>query len=140
MRAAATLALLMLAATARAETSEGELKARFRTRVSAIDALKDAGKIGETSEGAIAAVEPRYLAETVALPDGKRISASELIAAENRDRTELYRLLAERTGEAPEEVAKQNAIRNYRDAKPEHYLRTKAGQWLKKKSLGGAGS
>ena len=82
MRAAATLALLMLAATARAETSEGELKARFRTRVSAIDALKDAGKIGETSEGAIAAVEPRYLAETVALPDGKRISASELIAAE----------------------------------------------------------
>jgi uncharacterized protein YdbL (DUF1318 family) len=141
MRRAATLVLSLMAATAYAQSSETELKEGFRARLPAVEKLKDAGKIGETSDGALAALDPRYLAETVSLQGGKRISVADLIAAENRDRTGLYRLIAERTGETPEDVAKQNAIRNYREAKPEHYLRTKAGQWLQKKSLsGGAGS
>jgi uncharacterized protein len=126
MRRTAMLAVLLFATAARAEAQEAELKAQFRSRLAAIEALKDAGKIGETAEGMLAVVDPRYSVEVAAL-----------IGRENRDRAALYQLIAARTGETSDSVAQQNAIRNYRDAKPDHYLRTKAGQWLKKSAFRG---
>jgi len=122
---ALSLALFSLAAIeANAAPQEAELKTRFRERLSAIRQLKDTGKIGETTEGMLAAVGQ--------VDD----TAGALISAENADRSALYQIIAERTGEPPAEVAKQAAIRNYRDATPEHYLRLKDGRWVQKKQVG----
>lgn len=129
------LAAVLIPSIAVALPTEAELKERFRARVSAIDRLKDAGQIGETIEGEIAAVDRSVLSQEVKLDDGRRIAVRDLVAEENRDRTLLYRLIAERTDATPEAVAQQNAIRNYQNAAPHHYLRTKQGEWKKKASI-----
>ena len=52
--------------------------------------------------------------------------------AENRDRKELYAVLAKQEeGATPELVAERNAIRNFKKAKPGEFLK-KDGKWIQK--------
>lgn len=119
-----SVALSASAASAAEPPTEAELKARFSERLDELRRLQDAGKLGETAEGYVKAVKGA---------GGQDVA--QLIAAENADRRKLYALIAERTGETPVEVAKQAAIRNFRKAKPDHWLQLGTGQWAQKKTL-----
>lgn len=115
---------LPVAAPAEEDASLPELKERFAERHPRIQAYKAQGKLGETWEGYLAAVEGRYVEGDEKL--------AELIEAENRDRTRLYRILAEEMDTSPDHVARRNAIRCFRLAKAGRYLRDKQGQWYRK--------
>lgn len=119
-----SVALSASSVSAAEPPTEAELKARFSERLDELRRLQDAGKVGETSEGYIKAVKGA---------GGQDVA--KLIAAENADRRKLYALIAERTGEPPSEVAKQAAIRNFRKAKPDHWLELRPGTWAQKKTL-----
>jgi uncharacterized protein YdbL (DUF1318 family) len=122
-------AFCFIGAEALAQPSEDALKQRFAQRMSRVQALKDAGKIGETTEGTLGVVSGDA-------------AAQQIVQEENADRAALYVHIAKRTGEDPREVAVQAAIRNYNAAKPDHYLRLRDGRWVQKKSVkaGAAGS
>ena len=57
-------------ATAPTSDTETELKARFRERQEVLHRLKDAGKIGETSQGLVDVVRDAYRKDGVTLPGG----------------------------------------------------------------------
>lgn len=131
------LAIVFLAgvASGAAPESEAELKARFSQRHVPLQRLKDAGTVGETTEGLVALVRDAGRGDPVKLPDGSTLSVGELVQAENADRKELYAVIAERTDESADAVAEQAAIRNFRQASPEHYLKLGSGKWVQKKQL-----
>lgn len=110
--------------TARADRQD-ELQDRFKDRLSDVRDAKADGKIGETTEGVLEAVEPRYLDEDADL--------RELVDEENADRRELYKLIAEKEKTTDEKVAERNAARNFQKARSGEYLKTREGEWKKKK-------
>lgn len=57
----------------------------------------------------------------------------ELVDEENADRRELYKLIAEKEKTTPEKVAERNAARNFQKARSGEYLKTRPGEWKKKK-------
>lgn len=95
---------------------------RIRARLSEIDALKAAGMIGETREGLVAA---RALVNE---------EQQELVDAENRDRQELYQIVARRSGVSLEEVGRQRAAKIARQAKRGVWLQDSRGEWYRKGS------
>lgn len=114
--------------------SEGELKARFAERHDALQSLKGASKVGETSKGLISVVREAHQGDEVTLSD-KTMTVGELVRAENEDRRQLYRIIGKRTGEPEGEVAVQAAIRNFRKASANHSLELPDGRWVKKRDL-----
>jgi len=133
----ATIALTTAAAFANDREKElEELQKRFKQRHEALERLQDQQKVGETVRGYVALVKQRYGGEEVYPKKKDSPTVKEFIAAENSDRKRLYELLAEKLEETPEDVAVQNAIRNFKDADPEHYLQLKDGSWIKKKDVG----
>lgn len=103
--------------------TEAELKERFAERLDELQSLKDAGKVGETARG------------LVAVRESKDAAVEELVGEENADRRRLYVLIGKRTDESPDAVARQAAIRNFRRAKPSHWLELRNGQWVRKREL-----
>jgi hypothetical protein len=99
-----------------------DLKARFQERYPKLAVLKKAGTIGETTAGLVELVDP-------AKSDA---AAKELVEAENKDRLELYKILAEKNGTTPEKVAQLDAQRRFERAKPGEWLKGADGQWKKK--------
>jgi uncharacterized protein YdbL (DUF1318 family) len=120
---------------ASAAPTEEDLKAQFKQRRAALAELRNAGKVGETSAGLVGVVERSYASQSVNVAGEGATTVGELVGAENRDRKQLYALIGERTGEPAREVAKQAAIRNFKKAKPEHFLQLQDGRWVKKKDL-----
>jgi uncharacterized protein len=112
-----------MASGARAASAQ-ELQKRFQERYPKVLAEKNAGKIGETAEGLLDAVKQDYMREE---------AVSSLVAAENADRTELYKLLAAKEKVTPELVAERNAVRNFQRAQPGDYLKGRDGVWTRKK-------
>jgi uncharacterized protein YdbL (DUF1318 family) len=100
--------LLALAAGAGA-ANKAELQARFERRYPQILQYKMAGKIGETQQGVLEAVDPKYMDDS---------KMAQLVSEENADRQELYRLIAKDEGTTPDIVAQRTAKRNYEKAKP----------------------
>ena len=119
--ALATVALFA-AATAQA-VDFAKLKERFKERYPKLLKAKDAGNIGETFSGYVEAVKPEYLQDA---------ALKKLLEEENADRKTLYRAIARKEGVAPEKVAERNAVRNFKKAKPGHWLKNKDGKWVKK--------
>lgn len=97
-----------------------ELQARFKKRFEQVRQYKDQGKLGETSTGLLEAVKDA--------DDALR----SLIEAENADRRELYRLIAEKEGTTADVVARTNATRNFRRAKSGDWLKADDGKWRQK--------
>ena len=119
---AVLIALVTFAAShAMAAPSESDLKKKFEERYPAIRALKQAGTVGETSEG--------YL-DFVTSKD-KNEDAADLVKEENADRRTLYALIAEKEKVDADLVAKRAAKRNFERARDGEYLK-EGGKWKKK--------
>lgn len=116
----ACLSLAVPAVAADAAT-KAALKASFDSRSAQIAAAKSAGTIGECIDGMIAAVSPQADAPIKAL-----------VEAENTDRTRLYQFLADETNATATQIGERNAMRNYQNAKPGEWLRTRDGTWKRK--------
>lgn len=111
-----------------------ELRERMKTRYPLLARLRDAGKIGETMQGEVALVKDTPGSEPVDPDDEGKGTLADLVAAENTDRRALYELLADELGETPAVVARQNALRNIRNARPAHWIQAK-GRWVQKKDV-----
>lgn len=118
------------------DRSEREaLKERFKQRYPILVELKNAGKVGETHEGYVAAVRSEYLDDRVDPDDEDSRTVREFIGAENRDRRRLYELIAEEVDTSAEKVARRNAIRNFEQAKGYEFLKLQSGEWVRKRDL-----
>ncbi len=98
-----------------------ELKKRFEDRYPRVRELKHSGIIGETYEGYVDFVKGKSNAD-----------AKSIVDEENADRREIYKLIAEKEGTTPEQVAAQNAKLKFAKAAPGEYLRDANGEWHKK--------
>ena len=114
------LALLAASMPAHAD-ARGDLKARFKARYADLEAVKTAGKVGETFEGYVEAVAGNL--------DAKE---RELVDTENSDRRELYKMIAESEQISPEQVASMNAQRRFDREPAGRFLKGKDGVWKKK--------
>jgi uncharacterized protein len=114
-------ALLCGASLAGAADDLDSLRARFKERYSQLQKLKEAGKIGETWEGYVEAVKGEFKEEVAAV-----------VGDENGDRRKLYKLMANEEGITAEEIAKNNAVRNFNKAKKGEYLKGPDGAWKQK--------
>jgi uncharacterized protein len=122
---ASLLALALLPwASAGAASREDELKERFKERFPQLASLKQSGAIGETYEGYVEIVDKKSADK----------DAEKLVDEENKDRKELYDLIAKKEGVTREKVAERNAKRNFEKAKPGEYLKGTDGKWKKKEA------
>jgi uncharacterized protein YdbL (DUF1318 family) len=101
------------------DARKAELQEKFKKRYPEIRAAKQAGTIGETSDG--------YL-DFVTAGDKK---LQKLVEEENADRKELYGLIAAETSITTEAVAQRAAKRNFEHARAGEYLKDD-GKWTKK--------
>lgn len=111
-----------LVSAAEGDARKEALKTAFATREAELVQFKTAGLLGETTAG------------LVAVPAGATAdpAAAALLAKENADRQELYRLLAAETSAAPEQVAERNARRLYQSAPTGTWLQKRDGTWARK--------
>ncbi len=103
--------------------NKAELIDSFAQRKTAVRQLKDQGKIGETTAGYIEAV------------DATKVSAAEqqLITAEDADRQELYKIIAQEQKADEGVVAREAAQRHYSKAQSGDWFKTDKGEWRKVK-------
>ncbi len=97
----------------------GDIKARMRARIPAIDALKVQGIIGEDNRGFLSFVGERRAEETV-------------VAAENKDRDTIYRGIARQTETSADVVGNLRAIQIAQKGKSGHWFQDPDGRWYKK--------
>lgn len=117
------VAILALApVAAQAGDSLNELQARFKERYPHLVELKRAGTVGETVTGIVDFVKS----------GGGDAEARQFVEAENKDRVELYKLIASKDGTTPEKVAELNARRRFEKAKPGEWLKGADGKWKQK--------
>lgn len=114
-----------MAAAACADTKE-EIVERMANRLAAVKKYKAEGKVGETFDGLVDAVKAPYL-------DDKTLK--KLVADENADRKAFYVLGAKKYATTPEAFALSAGRRNFREARPEDWLKPKDGKWVQKKDL-----
>jgi uncharacterized protein YdbL (DUF1318 family) len=129
----ATLVLGVTVPAVNAQASKEELHAHFKARRTELRELKKSGKIGETTEGYVDAVDSKAAAE-------EKVSA--VVREENKDRRALYQLLADEINKenpsAPvkatiETIAVRNVERNLRRAGPDEFLRVGKDHWIRVK-------
>ena len=120
----AALLSCLPAGVAFAADREAELQERFKGRLEDVRRAKADGKIGETREGVLDAVEAKYLEDK---------ALRTLVDEENADRRELYKLIAEKEKATEAQVAERAAARNYQKARSGEYLKDKDGAWKRKK-------
>ncbi|HWP39669.1 MAG TPA: YdbL family protein [Tepidisphaeraceae bacterium] len=122
----ATIAALLVSALAGSGASAADktqLQARFERRYPQLLEYKSQGKIGETTEGTVEAVDPKYLEDE---------AIKSLLDEENADRRELYQIIAREENTTPAKVAERTARRNFQKARPGEYLKAADGTWRKK--------
>ncbi len=117
----ATLLLGVLQAAPAHADELDDLKASFKARYPKLQALIQAGKVGETYLGTVEAVKGGSL-------DG---DASGIVSAENADRAKLYAIIAKQQNTTPQLVAARNAMREFSNAKSGEWLKYKDG-WKQK--------
>lgn len=110
---------LMLPAQAFAD-SAAEAADRIKERLPMIDTMKAAGEVGENAKGFLEARKPV----------GPRQTA--VIEAENADRGIIYDSVARKTGQSPQEVGQQRAIRITELARAGVWLQKPSGEWYQK--------
>jgi uncharacterized protein YdbL (DUF1318 family) len=116
------LASLLTLATTVSAASKKELQARFEKRYPQLLEYKRDGKVGETMEGMVEAVDRKYLSDE---------KLADLIKDENADRKELYHIIANEEKTDPAKVAERMAQRNYERAHSGEYLKDRDGKWRK---------
>ncbi|SMC46025.1 hypothetical protein SAMN02746065_102186 [Desulfocicer vacuolatum DSM 3385] len=96
-----------------------DVKTRMKRRLPDIVKLKSQGLVGENARG--------YLAHVTAKKTGYNI-----IAAENKDRKAVYRLIAGQQGVTLEKVETLRALQIVKKAKPGDFLQKPDGSWYRK--------
>lgn len=130
------LACLLLPAAAHADDMSN-LKQRFKERYPVLLKLREAGTVGEMYNGLTDAVDKESLTDKIEEKgrDEPR-TLKEFLKAENDDRIQLYKLIAEETKTSVETVAKHNAARNFEKAKKDEFLKpSKEAAWVRKKDM-----
>lgn len=131
--AISAIAPSVLAESSAAQPTKDQLKEQFKSRDAELKSLKKKGLVGETIDGYIDAVDSAVDPTTTAL-----------LAAENKDRRDLYQLLADEINKenpkAPvkatmETIASRNAIRNIEHAGPDEFLRVAKDHWIRVKDF-----
>ncbi len=97
----------------------GALKASMSQRIPAIDALKAKGALGENNQGYL---EVRAEAE----------GATEVAAAENKDRAQVYAAIAKQTGSSTEQVGQARAKQLVSASASGVWVQRSNGDWYKK--------
>ena len=129
------IALVSIAVPALAQPSKDQLKEQFKSRDTEIKDLKNRGQIGETIDGYIDAVDSAAASDA---------AISKLLSAENKDRRDLYQLLADEINKenpkAPvratiETIANRNALRNIEHADQNEFLRVAKEHWIRVKDF-----
>ncbi len=113
--AAVAAAVMLLSATA----FGSDIKTRMKERLPRIVELKEAGIIGETSQGFLAFV-------------GGDRTGQAVVAAENQDRQRVYEAIAKQQGTTAELVGKRRAMQLFANAKAGEWLQKPDGQWVQK--------
>ncbi len=112
-----------------------ELRTRMKSREANLDRLRDAGTVAETHTGLVELVKAADGKTKLDPKDEKSVTLDEFMAAENKDRRALFALLSKDLKVSPEEVGKQNGIRNLERAKPDHYYKLADGRVVQKKAI-----
>ena len=129
------IALVSIAVPALAQPSKDQLKEQFKSRDTEIKDLKNRGQIGETIDGYIDAVDSAAASDA---------AITKLLSAENKDRRDLYQLLADEINkENPkasvkatmETIASRNALRNIEHADQNEFLRVAKEHWIRVKDF-----
>jgi uncharacterized protein YdbL (DUF1318 family) len=107
----------------REDPRKAKLQERFKARDLDLDRYKKDGKVGETTKGLVEAVKREYLEDE---------DLKELVEDENRDRRELYEIIAEEKDQDADVVAELAARQNFKRARAGEYLKTANGEWRKK--------
>lgn len=98
----------------------GQLKRDMKERLPAIEALWQAGKIGENNQG--------FLSPRASLGPAE----AKLVEAENADRRIVYRAIASSTQTTPEKVGAQRAAQISERAAKGLWLHDAQGRWYQK--------
>jgi uncharacterized protein YdbL (DUF1318 family) len=101
--------------------SAAEIKARMAKRLTAINALKAKGLLGENNKGFL---EPRG---KISDDDAK------IVAAENADRKTVYAMLARKLGQSIEIIGTRRAVKIAEKSKTGLWVQSPEGKWMKKK-------
>ena len=96
-----------------------DIKARMQARLPTLNALKAEGAIGENNAGLL-----EFRSSTKANAD--------VVQAENNDRLEVYRAIAQQQGSTPEKVGQRRALQIRDNATPGTWLQGDGGQWYQK--------
>jgi len=112
-------ALCLLALPAFAE-SAAAIRGRMEQRLPQIDALKAQEFLGENNRG--------FLEER----KSGGANAGTVVADENRDRGEVYALLAQQTGATPDSVGKARAKQIATNSRAGVWVQDESGAWKKK--------
>ncbi len=110
------------------------LKQSMKERYPLLEALRDAGKVGETRGGDAKLVDAKYGGDKVDPKDAAKGTVADVVAAENKDRRALYELLSKELKVSAAEVGRQNGLRNLEKAQPDHWIEIK-GKWVQRKSV-----
>lgn len=101
--------------------ADSNLTNRMKARLPDVIAAKNAGTIGESLEGKLLIRTKNATSEL-----------ENLVKLENKDRSELFKLLAEKTGGDADDVAKKFAKGIASKAKPGHWFKNSSGNWVSK--------
>jgi uncharacterized protein YdbL (DUF1318 family) len=108
------------ATTTRAADDLAAVKARMTQRISAIDALKSKGALGENNQALLEVRDPAVK------------EAAAVAAEENKDRETVYAALAKQTGSTADQVAKARAKQIAGNSAKGVWVQDDKGAWAKK--------
>lgn len=109
-------ALILMAGSAWAQS----LKERMRSRLPVIVDLKTRGVVGENNQGFLEMLK------------GKTEKA-DVVAAENKDRSDVYAAIAKKSSTSAQVVGQRRAIQIADKANPGEWLQDNKGKWYQKK-------
>lgn len=101
--------------------ADSDLTNRMKARLPDVLAAKSDGAIGESTEGKLLIRTKNPTSEL-----------EKLVKLENKDRSELFKLLAKKTGGDPGDVAKKFAKGLASKAKSGHWFKNSSGSWVSK--------
>jgi len=105
---------------ARGEAGLKQVQREMVERLPKLEALKQAGKVGETNQG--------FLAPRGELTEKE----AKLVEEENADRALVYAVIAERAGQSAAAVGKQRAAQIAKRSEPGLWLQDAKGRWYRK--------
>jgi uncharacterized protein YdbL (DUF1318 family) len=114
------LAALCFFATAAMAESAADIQRRMSQRLPTLDALKEKQAIGENNRG------------LVEVRDNAPADAAKVVADENRDRGQVYALIAQQTGANADAVGRARAKMIAENSHPGVWLQDESGHWHRK--------